>query len=126
MRQDDKGEPSPELALSWIPNETATEWTFKLQDGVKFHDGSAFDAADVKYTLERIKDPALESPLASVLDFIERVDVIDPATAKIVLSKPHSGLPLLLMDYRVRMIPEGAGPEIAKTGSYRPVQGRKL
>jgi peptide/nickel transport system substrate-binding protein len=116
VRQDDKGEPSPELAVSWTPNETATEWVLKLQDGVKFHDGSAFDAADVKYTLERIKDPALESPLASVLDFIERVDVVDPATAKIVLSKPHSGLPLLLMDYRVRMIPEGAGPEIAKTG----------
>ena len=116
VRQDDNGEPAPELALSWTPNETATEWTLKLQTGVTFHDGSTFDAADVKYTLERIKDPALEAPLASVLDFIARVDVIDPATAKIVLSKPHSGLPLLLMDYRVRMLPEGSGAEIAKTG----------
>lgn len=116
VRQDDNGEPAPELATSWTANETATEWTLKLQTGVTFHDGSAFDAADVKYTLERIKDPALESPLASVLDFISRVDVVDPATARIVLSKPHAGLPLLLMDYRVRMIPEGSGAGIAKTG----------
>ena len=116
VRQDDNGEPSPELATSWTSNETATEWTLKLQAGVTFHDGSSFDAADVKYTLERIKDPALEAPLASVLDFISRVDVVDPVTAKIVLSKPHAGLPLLLMDYRVRMIPEGSGAAIAKTG----------
>ena len=116
VRQDDNGEPAPELATAWTSNDTATEWTIALQSGVTFHDGSAFDAADVKYTLERIKDPALESPLASVLDFIERVDIVDPATAKIVLSKPHAGLPLLLMDYRVRMIPEGSGASIAKTG----------
>ena len=100
VRQDDNGEPSPELATSWTSNETATEWTLKLQAGVTFHDGSSFDAADVKYTLERIKDPALEAPLASVLDFISRVDVVDPVTAKIVLSKPHAGLPLLLMECR--------------------------
>jgi peptide/nickel transport system substrate-binding protein len=116
VRQDDNGEPAPELATAWTSNATATEWTITLQSGVNFHDGSAFDAADVKYTLERIKDPALESPLASVLDFIDRVDVVDPATARIMLSKPHAGLPLLLMDYRARMIPEGSGANISKTG----------
>jgi len=116
IRQDDNGEPAPELAVSWSANATATEWTFKLQDGVKFHDGSDFDAADVKYTIERIKDPALESPVASVLDFIDHVEVVDPLTAKFVLSKPHSGLPLLLMDYRVRMIRDGSGAEVKKTG----------
>ena len=118
VRQDDNGEPAPELATAWTSNATATEWTITLQSGVNFHDGSAFDAADVKYTLERIKDPALESPLASVLDFIDRVDVVDPATARIMLSKPHAGLPLLLMDYRARMIPEGSGANISKTGLF--------
>ncbi|MFO1120792.1 MAG: ABC transporter substrate-binding protein [Hyphomicrobiales bacterium] len=116
IRQDDAGEPAPELATSWTPNATATEWTLKLQDGVKFHDGSGFDAGDVKYTIERIKDPALESPVASILDFIDHVEVVDPLTAKFVLSKPHAGLPLLLMDYRVRMLPEVAAGEAAKTG----------
>ena len=77
VRQDDNGEPAAELATAWTTNDTATEWTITLRSGVTFHDGSTFDAADVKYTLERIKDPTLESPLASVLDFIERVDVVD-------------------------------------------------
>ena len=116
VRQDDKGEPSPELAVSWAANDKATEWTLKLQTGVKFHDGSDFDAADVKYSLERIKDPKLESPVASVLGIIDRVDVVDPSTAKIVLSSPHAGLPVLLLDYRVRMIPEGSGDTIEKNG----------
>jgi len=116
VRQDDNGEPVPELAVSWTPNATATEWTLKLQPGVKFHDGSDFDAADVKFTLERIKDPALESPVASVLGMIDHVEVVDPLTAKIVLSSPHAGLPILLLDYRVRMLPEGAGPTNDKLG----------
>jgi len=116
VRQDDNGEPAAELATAWTTNDTATEWTITLRSGVTFHDGSTFDAADVKYTLERIKDPTLESPLASVLDFIERVDIVDMSKVRIVLSKPHAGLPLLLLDYRVRMIPEGAGASIAKTG----------
>ena len=116
VRQDDAGEPAPELAVSWTPNATATEWTFKLQDGVKFHDGSGFDAGDVKYTIERIKDPALESPVAAVLDFIDRVEVVDPLTAKFVLSKPHAGLPLLLLDYLKGRNPDSYRALIEKLG----------
>ena len=63
IRQDETGRPAPELAQTWKANETATEWTLTLQPGVTFHDGSAFDAADVKFTLERVKDLALESPV---------------------------------------------------------------
>lgn len=112
IRQDETGAPAPELATEWSVNDDGTEWTLKLREGVRFHDGSAFDAADVKYTLERINDPALESPVASVLGMIDHVEVIDPLTVKIVLSSPHAGLIALLMDYRVRMIPEGSGETI--------------
>jgi peptide/nickel transport system substrate-binding protein len=123
VRQDDSGAPSPELATSWTANADATEWTLTLQPGVTFHDGSAFDAADVAYSLGRIEDPALESPVSSVLGIIDRVEVVDDLTVKIVLEAPHAGLPLLLLDYRVRMIPEGAGPTIAEkpvgTGPFK-------
>lgn len=112
IRQDENGAPEPELATEWSANEDATEWTIKLRDGVRFHDGSTFDANDVKYSFERINDPALESPVASVLGMIDHVDVIDPLTAKIVLTTPHAGLVALLMDYRVRMVPEGSGDTI--------------
>jgi peptide/nickel transport system substrate-binding protein len=123
MREGGNGEASPELATGWTANAEATEWTLTLQPGVTFHDGSAFDAADVAYSLGRIEDPALESPVAAVLGIIDRVEVVDPMTVKIILEAPHAGLPLLLLDYRVRIIPEGSGETITEnpvgTGPFR-------
>jgi len=116
IRHGDGAVPVPSLALTWAANDTATEWTLTLRPGVKFHDGSDFDATDVKYSLERINDPALESPVAAVLGIIAEVEVIDPLTAKIKLSSAHGGLPMLLYDYRIRMIPDGSGDTIAATG----------
>ncbi|MEX0808965.1 MAG: ABC transporter substrate-binding protein [Dongiaceae bacterium] len=132
IRQDDDRNPSPELATSWSVNDNATERTLTLQEGVHFHDGSDVDAADVKYTLERINDPALESPVASVLGMIDHVEIIDDHTAKIVLSSPHAGLPVLLMDYRIRILPDGSGDTIQenpigsgpfKLDTYNPETG---
>ena len=117
VRQDENGAPSPELATEWSANADATQWTIKLRGGVRFHDGSEFDAADVKYSFERIKDPALESPAASVLGMIDHVEVIDPLTVKVVLSISHAGLPILMSDYRVRMIRAGSGGTIEQTGN---------
>ena len=48
VRKDLKGVTSAELATDWSANADATEWTFNLRKGVKFHDGSDFDAEDVK------------------------------------------------------------------------------
>jgi peptide/nickel transport system substrate-binding protein len=45
---------SPGLALSWTPNATATKWEVKLRPGVKWHDGSAFSADDVIWTLRQM------------------------------------------------------------------------
>lgn len=134
VRQGDDGAPSPELATSWTANEDATRWTLTLQPGVTWHDGREFSAADVAYSLERINDPELETPVAAVLGIIERVEVVDDLTVTIHLDAPHAGLPILLLDYRVRMIPEGAGPTIEEnpigTGpfmveSYNP-EGRTV
>ena len=116
VRPSAAGEPTPDLAVSWSANNSATEWTFKLRTGVKFHDGTDFDSGDVVDLFKRIKDPELDSPVASVLAIIELVEPVDPSTVRISLSAPHADLPMLLMDYRIRMIPEGSGDTIAKTG----------
>lgn len=116
VRQGIDGQPSPDIATKWSASPDAKTWTFELREGVAFHDGSALNAADVKYTLERIKDPKIDSPVAAVLGVIDSIIVIDDHKVEIKLSAPHADLPLLLMDYRVRMIPENSGDNIAKTG----------
>ena len=116
LRPDASGVPSPDLAVSWSASDDASVWTFKLREGVKFHDGSDFDSGDVVDLLMRIKDPELASPVASVLKVMDKVEAVDPLTVKITLSAPHADFPLLLMDYRIRMTPEGSGDTIGKTG----------
>ena len=110
------GKPEPNLATEWSANDEATEWTFKLREGVKFHDGSDFDAGDVVYTLEHVRDPALDSPAASVIGMVGAIEAVDRLTVKMTLSAPYADLPLQLMDYRIRMIPEGSVDTIGKTG----------
>lgn len=116
VRPDMDGRPSPDLALSWSANEDATEWTFELREGVTFHDGSSFGSEDVVYSLERVLDPETDSPARSAIAMISKVEASDEDTVKLTLESSFADLPLLLMDYRLRMIPEGAGDTIATTG----------
>ncbi len=110
------GKPSPDLAVSWSSNDDATEWVFNLRSGVKFHDGTDFDAEDVIYSLGRVQDPELDSPAASAIKMVEKIEAVDSMTVKMTLSSPFADLPLQLMDYRLRMIPTGSGDTVATTG----------
>ena len=56
----------PVLAESWSPNKDGTVWTFKLRQGVKFHNGKAMTADDVVATFDRLADPAVGSNALSV------------------------------------------------------------
>lgn len=116
VRPDMQGKPSPDLATSWEANADATVWTLTLRPGVKFHDGSDFDAADVVYSLNRVLDPNSDSPARSAVKMITGVEAVDPMTVKLTLDTPFADMPLQLMDYRLRMIPDGSGDTIATTG----------
>ena len=116
VRKNLEGVTSPELATEWSANADATEWTFKLREGVYFHDGSGFDSADVKYSLERVKDPDIGSPAKKSMSSVTDIEIIDKYTVKMVLNTSFADFPLLLTDYRLRMIPEGSGDTIGKTG----------
>jgi peptide/nickel transport system substrate-binding protein len=116
VRPDMQGKPSADLAVGWEANADATEWTLTLREGVTFHDGSTFDAADVVYSLNRVLDPAQESPARSAVKMITGVEAVDATTVKLTLDTPFADMPLQLMDYRLRMIPEGSGDTIATTG----------
>jgi len=56
----------PVLAESWSPNKDGTVWTFKLRQGVKFHNGKPMTADDVVATFDRLADPAMGSNALSV------------------------------------------------------------
>ncbi len=116
VRPDMDGKPSPDLALSWSANAAATEWTFKLRSGVRFHNGKPFTATDAAYSLRRVQDPKLDSPARAAIGMVSRIDVVDPLTLKFTLTGSFADLPLILTDYRLMVIPDGSGDTIKSTG----------
>jgi len=93
---DDKGEAQPKLALSWSHAEDYKTWTFKLRPGVKFHDGTVFDAQAVKFNIDRQKDPKNKCRCAFYIAFLKEVQAPDPLTAIFVLTDPSVNLPKIM------------------------------
>ncbi len=79
----------PDLAESWKMVDEKTH-VFKLRPGVKFHNGDACDAAAVKWSIERVKDPVTGSPHAWMVKDLAGVDVVDPLTVRIRYDKPFA------------------------------------
>lgn len=81
----------PGLAESWEANADATAYTFTLKQGVTFHDGTPFNADAVKFSYDRIADPATLSQLAaSLLGPYEATEVVDGFTVTIRFSEPYA------------------------------------
>ncbi len=77
----------PGLATSWEISPDGLTYTFKLRQGVKFHDGKAFDANDVKYTMDEGSKEGTYSG-AKYFPYIAKTEVVDPYTVKITLKQP--------------------------------------
>jgi peptide/nickel transport system substrate-binding protein len=79
----------PALAESWVISPDGKQIDFKLRKGVKFHNGDPFTAEDVKFTFERLMQPdSGHAYRAGFVESLERVDVVDPHTARFVLKQP--------------------------------------
>ncbi|MBV7333719.1 hypothetical protein KFU94_36905 [Chloroflexi bacterium TSY] len=102
--------PIPELAESWEPNEDGSEWTFKLREGVTFHDGKPFVAADVVYTYQRLIDPDVGSPGASNFSALtpDGIVAVDDHTVRIRLTQPDVDFPNTTVFSQSLIVPEGA------------------
>ena len=85
---DEKGTVHPCLADSWTISPDGLVYTFKLHKGVKFHDGTPFDASVVKFSLDRARAKDSTNPQKGLYEPIKEIDVVDPLTAKITLSRP--------------------------------------
>jgi peptide/nickel transport system substrate-binding protein len=82
------GKLNPRLAESWTYSPDLTEWTFKLRQGVKFHDGSPFSADDVVFTINRIKTDNT-SPVRTFIRLVEKVEKVDDHTVRFKLIQPY-------------------------------------
>lgn len=82
----------PALAESWTISDDGLTYTFKLHDGVTFHDGSAFDAEDVKFSLDRINAEGSLNAQKALYTSIESVTVVDPMTVELKLKQPDGNL----------------------------------
>jgi peptide/nickel transport system substrate-binding protein len=100
----------PKLALSWSPNAKGDVWTFKLRQGVKFNDGSPFEAADVVASMDRVLDPKSGSgALAALAGILAKggTKAIDTYTVQFNLDKPFADFPYLVSSssYNTAMLP---------------------
>lgn len=118
VRLDEEGQPVPDLAAEWEVSPDARRWTFRMRDGVHFHDGRPFTARDAAFTIAHILDPDIGSPQAGVLSSVMSVGGIsapDPTTLVIDLDAPHSDLPSLLTAYQCYIVPDGSTLEEIQT-----------
>lgn len=105
----------PALAESWEISDDGLSYTFKLRDGVNFHDGSDFNADDVKFSLDRARADDSTNAQKALFADIASVDVVDPVTVKVTLSKPNgSFLFNTAWGDAVIVAPETAGDNAAK------------
>ncbi|WEF24226.1 ABC transporter substrate-binding protein [Paracoccus sp. S3-43] len=83
----------PALAERWDVQENGRVYVFHLHDGVSFHDGAAFDASDVVFTLDRARAPDSTNAQKVLFQGIETVEALDPLTVRVTLAAPDGNFP---------------------------------
>jgi peptide/nickel transport system substrate-binding protein len=132
--------PVPRLAESWKPNKDGSVWTFKLRQGVKFHDGKTMDAEDVASSFDRLADPDNGSNALSAFTGVLSkggAKAVDASTVEFRLDAPNGNFPYLTSsdNYNAIILPKdfdgdwektwiGTGPW--KLGEFRPAEGVTL
>jgi len=111
------GEVLPALAQKWDISEDGKVYTFHLHTGVKFHDGTDFDAGDVKFSLDRARDEKSTNAQKGLFAQIDSVEVVDPATVKVTLKQPQGSF-LYNMGWGDAVI---VAPESAEGNKEKPV-----
>ena len=79
----------PGLAKSWEISDDGTVYTFNLNSGVSFHDGTDMDAEDVKFSLDRARAEDSTNAQKRLFSGITDVTVVDPMTVKVTLDQPN-------------------------------------
>lgn len=111
------GEVLPALAKSWEISGDGKVYTFTLNQNVKFHDGTTFDAEDVKFSLDRARGENSTNAQKPLFAAIDTVEVVDPGTVKVTLKNPQGNF-LYNMGWGDAVI---VAPESADGNKEKPV-----
>jgi peptide/nickel transport system substrate-binding protein len=107
----------PALAESWEVSDDHTTYTFTLREGATFHDGSTFDAEDVKFSLDRARAEDSTNAQKVLFADIASVEVEDPRTVIVTLSRPNGSF-LMNMAWGDAVI---VAPESAENNATQPI-----
>lgn len=108
---------SPMLAESWTVSDDAKVYTFKLVAGVKFHDGTAFDSEDVKWTFERNAAENSKNKRKKYFTNMASIETPDPLTVKITLKEARPRFTFNMGESTAVIV----APESAATNETKPV-----
>ena len=98
-------EPQPSLAVSWKSSTDGKTWTFKLRQGVVFHDGTPFTSADVVSTFARLMDPDVGSAASATWAVVKSIEAVDDYTVAFHLKHPASEFPVSFGDIHSPIMP---------------------
>ena len=91
VSQDVDGNFYPGLAKSWESKDLGKVWIFHLREGVKFHDGTPWNAEAMIENIDRVLDPATQSKFdATLYEDVETYEAVDPMTVRLVFSEPKA------------------------------------
>ncbi|MEL6236424.1 MAG: ABC transporter substrate-binding protein [Pseudomonadota bacterium] len=114
---DESGAVLPQLASSWEISEDGTVYTFTLVEGVSFHDGSAFDSADVVFTFERAMGEESVNPSKGIFGPVASVEAPDATTVVVTLSQPDAFFLFNIAQGDASIV----APETAETNTTTPI-----
>lgn len=95
----------PELAESWEASSDVTTWTFRLREGVEFHDGKTLDSADVVASLQYHRGDESKSEAKVLVDPIVALETPDARTVRVTLREGNADFPFLMADHHLIICP---------------------
>ena len=127
-KQDDKLQVIPDLATSWESSPDLKSWTFHLRQGVTWHDGKPFTAADVVFSVKRLQDKDTASVLRANFEVVTAATAVDPLTVRFDMSIPYADLPAVVAGYQAAIVSEANVAALTTkpigTGPFRFVEYR--
>lgn len=105
LKPDHNGNIIPAVAESYEVSSDGLRYTFRLREGVKFHNGKALSAEDVKYSLEKIAGKMGDEPMIPAYSLIDQVAVDSSDAVSVVLTEPDADFPSYLAMVNAAIIP---------------------